>query len=304
MSEKPQPSPESLGATEKPSIDEQINTIQSLEVLDGKVDFTEVTPEQTKTEVPVILAPGWGGTIVPAFKETMRTFAQMQRRSIAIEHPFTVKKVSEKIPTKLRESHPIEEVRKAAALLEFLQKKDIEKTDVLAHSEGAIYVLLAASAEPEKFRGQSIVLSNPAGLIGKDNLFDFVVRGTVGVRGKRGPKFPGEKEKVRPISLAKGEGKLGFILSQPLTAFRDFRAITQSDVHSLLRELHGQGIRIAILAGVDDPMFPMERLQATLKKGDELDGFLSLKGGHVEILNQPKRYAAVIEKIYTALEAK
>jgi pimeloyl-ACP methyl ester carboxylesterase len=302
MSEKPQPSPESLGARELPSIDEQINTIQSLEVLDGKVDFTEVTPEQTKTEVPVILAPGWGGTIVPAFKETMRTFAQMQRRSIAIEHPFTVKEVSEKIPAELKDSHPIEEVRKAAALLEFLQIKGIEKTDVLAHSEGAIYVLLAASAEPEKFR--SIVLSNPAGLIGKDNLFDFAVRGTVGIRGKRGPKFPGENEKVRPISLAKGEGKLSFILSQPLTAFKDFRAITQSDVHSLLKELHDKGIRIAILAGVDDPMFPMHRLQATLKKGDELDGFLSLKGGHVEILNQPKRYAAVIERIYTALESK
>jgi len=301
MTERPQPSPEDLALKKVLSIDEQIIDKKEMKILDGKVEYTEVQPEKLKTEVPLILAPGFAGDIAFAFKETMRTFAEKERATIAIEHPHSVKEVPESIPTHIKE-RPLEEVRKAAAMLEFFEQKGLNKVDALAHSEGAVYTLLAAAASPKKFR--SLVLTNPAGLIGKDNLFQFTKRSFLGP-GKKGEAFPGEKMVQPKESVLKGEGMLGFILHNPKKAFKDLRALTNSDVHSLLKELHDKGVRIAILAGVDDRMFPAKKLSTDLSEySNEIDGFLSLKGGHTEILDHPEMYAKTVDSLLTSLAKK
>lgn len=274
--------------------------MESIPVLDGRVDFTDVRPEHPKTEVPLLLAPGWGGDIAASFKEGMRTYAERGRRSIAIEHPQTVKQVSERIPAEVKTSNPIVEVRKAAAMLEFLDKQGIDKADVLAHSEGAIYTLLAATVAPERFR--SIVISNPAGMLGKDNLIKFSLRAMRGV-GKPGAPFPGEKWQTPP-ELQKGGGVLGYVARHPREALGDFVAITESDVYHLLKDLHDKGVRIAVIAAVEDKMFQMKDLQKAFGKGREIDGFLSFRGGHTEILDHPTTYARAVESLLTKLEKK
>jgi len=299
MSERPSPVPADRGEAPR-SIDEQLRHMESIPVLDGKVDYTEVRPEQPRSEVPIMMAPGWGGDVAHSFKEGMRTFAERGRTSIAIEHPQTVKQVPERMPKDLAESNPIEEVRKAAAMLEFIDAKGFEKVDVLAHSEGAIYTLLAATVAPEKFR--SIVISNPAGMVGKDNLLKFVLRSMRGV-GEPGTAFPGEKYKT-PKELEKGGGVLGYVLSRPREALGDFVAITKSDVFRLLKGLHEKDVRIAVMAAVEDKMFQMRDLQKAFGKGGEIDGFLSVRGGHTEILDHPHEYAAAAESLFGSLEKK
>ncbi len=80
-------------------------------------------------------------------------------------------------PEEAVQKYPKEEVRKALNILGVLEEKDVEKTDVIAHSEGAVNTLIAASLYPEKFR--NIVLFGPAGLIGEDT-FTRLFQGFLG----------------------------------------------------------------------------------------------------------------------------
>ena len=80
---------------------------------------------------------------------------------------------------------------------------------------------------------------------------------------------------------------------------REAVAISGSQLEGLLGELHASGMRVAIVSGVDDPVFPMNRLQQHVKR-HMIDGFLSVKGGHDEIHLQPK-YARAIENLLTNL---
>jgi hypothetical protein len=47
----------------------------------------------------------------------------------------------------------------------------------------------------------------------------------------------------------------------------------------------------------------MDKIQR-IAKGDMLDGFLSLRGGHGEIGGHPERYIPAAEEMLTALEQK
>ena len=71
----------------------------------------------------------------------------------------------------------------------------------------------------------------------------------------------------------------------------------------MLRTLHKQGVKIAIIHGVDDSALPMEKMQSVAKQ-DQLDGFYSVKGDHFEIYAQPEKYTALADEALTALEAK
>jgi pimeloyl-ACP methyl ester carboxylesterase len=120
-----------------------------------------VTPDNPKTNVPVVLAPGWSENRKVLQACAAELYAA-GRPVIALDHPRRGGTVEPK------EEYPIDELRKALTIREIIKQEGIEKVDILAHSEGAINGAMAASLEPETVR--NMVLVNPAGLIGKDTL--------------------------------------------------------------------------------------------------------------------------------------
>ena len=157
------------------SFEKQFSNRETIEVLDGKVEVVDIIPENLEKEIPVLFASGWGNTI-KSYKDSMKIMSEKGRRVLGVEHAR--QGISENSlkneQTDETKKYPIEELRKAFSILAVINKKNIEKIDVIAHSEGAINTAIAASIEPEKF--SRIVFLNPAGMIGKDNFYTLTKR--------------------------------------------------------------------------------------------------------------------------------
>ena len=136
------------------------------------VESVDIKPENPKSETPVLVAPGFAATM-DSFKPGMKVLMESERRVISLDHPRRGGTIPDSFNEEV-EKNPSEELRKAHTILGLLEQKNLEKVDVVAHSEAAVNVCIAAMLHPEKFR--NIVLYNPAGLIGNDSLFRLVKR--------------------------------------------------------------------------------------------------------------------------------
>jgi pimeloyl-ACP methyl ester carboxylesterase len=273
-------------STPKP-FEEQFANKQQIESLGGTVEVVDITPERQKTEIPIVFAPGWGET-PETFKDSIRVMVDLQHRVLSLEHARN----GEDIDTnEIERKYPADELRKAFALLDVLTKRGIERIDVIAHSEGAINTVIAAALQPEKFR--NIVLVGPGGLIGEDKFPKLFGRYSVGV--------------IRDIVSTISDPEIGrsvfrdnverarYILKNIPLSISEGVGISNSDIHETLRELHDLGIGIVVIHGIDDPVFPMDRIQEVVNT-DQLDGFYSVKGGHSEIWTHPEKYVALAEQ--------
>lgn len=189
-----------------------------------------------------------------------------------------------------------EELRKAETILGLLYEKKLEKVDVIAHSEGAINVCIAAMLHPEKFSGRTIVLANPAGMIGKDNIFRLRKgSGAATGRTETMSKFPTTKAESEYLESTKHITP-DYMRAGLVRAFKETLAISQAQIEDMLKYLREKGIKIIVIAGIDDPIFPTESMQKNVKK-DFIDGFLSIRGGHMQLQVHPELYMAAAENM-------
>lgn len=284
-----QPTPESEGSGYSAQLEEQYNNSETVELYGGKLHVVDVQPEQQKSEIPVFVAPGWAAN-AEVFKDNILGCATEGRRTLSLQNFHGIK--AENI-----DDYPNAELRKVAALIKTLDEKQIEKTDVIAHSEGALYTIIAAKLYPDRFR--NIVLVAPAGMIGKDTVTRLGVGFSHDVtRQMVNGVIDGEIR--RPMLRAFREsGKA--VASGPLESVKQVFAIADAEIHNWLKELKDQGIGIAIIHGVDDKAFPMERMQA-VAKSEQMHGFYSVKGGHNDIYLKPKEFTALAENALSGLE--
>lgn len=282
----------------KEGFEEQFAKKELFDVLDGKIEAVDVVPDTLKTETPLLLAPGWAASS-ETFKDSIKILFEKNRRVISLEHAS--EGVSEDLMDEhLKQQYPADELRKAMALLALIKEKNIDKIDVITHSEGAINTAIAASLEPEKFR--NIVFMAPGGMIGKDTFPKLAGRFSYGlIRDAIKNNFSEDFDKARGARAMKVAIK--YMASNPKRALKESVAISSSQIHEIIKELHSKGIGIAIASGVDDPAFPMDKMQETAK-ADQLDGFVSLKGSHNEIIDRPEKYVAAADELLDKLEKK
>lgn len=263
------------------------------------VESVDIKPENPKSEIPVLVAPGWAATM-DSFKPGMKVLMENERRVISLNHPRKGGTILDSLNEEI-EKNSSEELRKAHTILGLLEQKGIEKIDVIAHSEGAINVSIAAMLHPEKFR--NIVLYAPAGLIGNDTLFRLI-KGSMGTTPRTEtmsiiPETDIEKEY---LEVTKNIGS-DYQMANPLRAGKEVLAISQAQIEDMLRYLRGRGIKIVVIAAVEDTMFPMEKYQKNVDSSF-VDGFLSVRGGHMQIQVHPELYMGAAESMLTALEKK
>ncbi len=272
-----------------PSYEEQLN-VPHLIPIDGEiVEIIDVCPENVKDPVPVMMVLGWSES--PRSQEkNIRANFDNGRRVISPNTPHGIE------PGELVEGvsgHPAVELRKMAGLIKSLEALGIEKVDIVAHSEGAIYAILTAYLFPEKVR--NVVLVNPAGMIGKDSL----PRLMVGFSADLTKQVIKDLMNGGPTFLLNG---LKVLSKNPLQAIKSVLAIANSDIRDMLRDVREQGTKITVIATTDDIAFPMKKMQEALGGGD-LDGLYSLPGSHNEYLTNPEPYAKITEHALSNMAA-
>lgn len=262
----------------------------------GNINAVFVRPDNAKTDVPVVLAPGWSET-EKVLKDCVSVLHDAGRPAIVLDHPRHGGVVDP------QGNYPTEELRKALAILEIIQQDDIPQVDIIAHSEGAINGAIAASLEPERIR--NMVLVSPAGLVGKDTIPRLI--GRFALKSWKNAENIGNRDALGAFMRGQIEGAKN-VAQNPSRAYQEVRAISRSEIGGMLHELHNLGIGIVIIHGVDDPGFPMSRLKGIVKSdfmpGGFVDGFLSVMGGHNELYIHPEEYTGAAEKMLTALEQK
>lgn len=288
---------------------EQFDQTGSFRIDNHVFEIVDIKPEQTKTEVPTLYAPGWA--VGPkTHKEAIIALAQGfppepgarqgGRRVLSIDAVHGIE-------TSPHQDYPLAEMRKAAALLALLDDRGIDKIDAVAHSEGALYVALAAKVDPKK-RFRNLVFVDPAGMIGNDSLGrlarDFTKDFFLQDFGKTG------------VSESVMEA-LQTILKSPRKTAQEVIAITKEQIHGILKELKAEGMGIAVVHSVDDKGFPMGRVQQTIAPVEDtgqpsqsgrykamVDGFYSVEGTHNQILIEPKKIMRAVDHALDGLERK
>lgn len=280
------------------SLEMQFSHPERIRIGKEEVDVYDISPETLKTAVPTILAPGFSSTPM-AHEQNIIGLAKEGRRVLAVDSPHGLE-----VPTVeglKKDEYAEVELAKASAILQALDERGIEQSDAVAHSEGAIYLTIAAYLSPHRFR--NIVLVSPGGMVGKDSVFRLVrdrIREmvTVGISEAKRTDSDRYAEKLRSPAIP-----ARVLLSNLKRTWASVKAITESDVIDMLAELKKQGIGISIIHGADDKVFPMERVKKEVG-ADAATGFYSVKGGHDEIFIRPDQYTKAIDAALDALEMR
>lgn len=264
------------------------------------VEAFDIQPEKLKTDVPVFFGTGWSASR-GVYEASMLGIADKGRRLLSVFAPHGID-----IDTDFGtgdKTYAAAELRKAAAMLRTLEEKEIEKLDIVAHSESAIWTLIVATMHPEKIR--NIVLIDPAGLIGDDTTSRLAVGFSLdvvqGALNKEKLPRPEVERFVTPGSPADLFGALKNMLGDPMRSLKEVLALRDSDIRTMLEDLKEKGKRISVIQGVRDTIFPMEKMQEVVNT-EQIDGFYSVYGGHNEMNSNPQAYITVIDQALDALE--
>ncbi|MEK7547189.1 MAG: alpha/beta hydrolase [Patescibacteria group bacterium] len=280
------------------NLEEQFAHPERIRIGEEEVDVYDISPEERKTEIPTVLAPGFSATPM-AHEQNILGLAEAGRRVISVDSPHGL--AEHGIKENLASKHAEVELAKLSAIIKALDERGVEQADVVAHSEGGIYMALAASLYPGRFR--NMVFVEPGGMIGKDNVFRLgksMAHELAGQTVNEARRTDSDRyaEKLRSPLIP-----LRVIASNLKRAWGSVKAIADSDIIDILKDLKVQGVGISIIHGVDDKVFPMERVQKEVS-ADAITGFYSVRGGHNEIFTRPKQYTKAVDLALDALEAK
>ena len=291
------------------------------EQMSGKsIDVVDVHPYHQKDDVPTLWAPAWACTL-PVYKLAITELAKLGRRVISLDHPRFGGSFSSAPSDESMKDYPQTQLRKALNILAVLEKKGIEKTDVIAHSEGAINTVIAAALQPEKFR--NIVLYAPAGMTG-DDTFMRLLKGFAS-QGQPRPTMNKLNVSAEERAAAEREGRTiaayeelpisdeketsdaankaapRYVLKNPLRALREGLDMSHFRIDELVRYLHQEkGVGFVIMSAVDDPVFKTETMQKMVD-ARMLNGFVTVRGGHGDIGGHPELYVGGAEYLLTQM---
>lgn len=240
------------------------NYLENFKFTENK-EVININPEKPKDEVPVFFSPGWG--VRTTSESIMKTIAEQDRKVISTFFSREEKIINDE------ENIPVAELQKALAIIEIINNSRTEKVDAIGHSEGGLNLMLAASLYPEKFR--NIVLMAPAGMMKNDTKLSLVKRFLLdeGIeeRNQITSNFKSFISYLKDVSY--------HALKNADLTNKEIEAMTQMDIFEMMKELKGKGVKVGLVCGVNDKVFPIEEVLKNMGKED-VDHFISTTGNH------------------------
>ncbi|MBI5135511.1 alpha/beta hydrolase [Candidatus Uhrbacteria bacterium] len=274
------------------SFDAQYAKREKIETAGGVADVIDITPPNCKSETPVFFANAWACPL-EVYRPGLEELYNQGRRVIALDSP---RRGGAKFAT--------EEERKAATIRDVLRHKGLSHLQAITHSNGGSNLVKAAHDNPGLF--DSVIIVAPSGLIGGDSILQMTGRymqqflGRTESMNRRFPT-PAKTEKEVPITALKEGTK--YVAANPARAAKEIWDISSVQIQDMLKKLHENGVQVVVMSSVDDPLYPMDRMQKMVKS-DMITGFVSMVGGHGALGDDPTHFMAAAESQLTALERK
>ncbi len=272
--------------------EKQYNNSKLVEIDGEKLKIIDLRPPSPKTEVPVVLLPGWCAT-ADVFKENIITLAKLGRRVMAVSAPHGIK-------TEAVGNYPLVELRKLAALLCAIKQEKFDKVDAVSHSEAGIFLTIGAIEKSDKFR--NLIFVSSAGIIKKDNPPRLIGGAVCDWTEQTAKVLFHEPCRLGKIGKASQE-MIRAIIDDPKKTWEEVMAMVNFQINDLLIELRKQGHRISIIHGVEDKIFPMSGVIKNIDK-NMVDGFVSVRGTHNEIYLKPHPFTELVDNLLDAMEKK
>ena len=284
----------------------------AIETAGGTTRVYEFVPVDPISEVPVFLAPGFGGT-KDIYEESILEFVrENRRRVITVDHP---RFGGQRIENNRSQSTSTELSRRAlniTEVLEELERRGVPRVDAITHSEGTINLIEAASENPERFR--NIILFAPAGLIDKTAQESFIKSITNLARNFVSDLFKSHtsesEEERRRGKTALQKGTI-YVLQNIFRSIEEIVGIATTDLRENFEKIRNASnlkklnTKIIVAAPIDDVVFPFENMKETLQslyKAKLLDGIITVTKGH-SALYQNGHFACV-GTLFATLEGR
>lgn len=292
----------------------------------SELSFVHAVGKELLGKTPIIFAPGLGETAEGTFKKPAEALASLGHDVYALTHPKKApnvrflkkeqerakirwkKKYGEKLSPEtadaLFKSIPRTEFQKAYTLIQFIQKEvqkksGEEKVDVIGHSQGGAYALIAAFLEPELF--EHVVLVNPAGQSGQEDPWPLMGRFHTSLF----------REALRAWTFRQVGDTLVILLRRfPISyvrAIQEGRALATFDAYPFLKALGAIAPEVHKITffDSDDRIFRAEKIKRAVAiakgKGTEisLGEWRETKNhGHYSLVTRPEEYAALFHEYF------
>lgn len=273
----------------------QFNAPERLKAGGPHDEIYDVGPRDA--EIPVFYAQGFVSN-PKTHRENILALAKCNRRVLAISTYHGIDAKPDGI-------HPEILLRKAMAIIEALEQKQIKKTDAVGYSEGTLNVLLSAYLHPERFR--NLVLVEPVGVIGKDTFFKQWMRHLAdGLAGLAPVEKLKEYPRTSQVNIRESDKlklKHYFKLQSWKHVINTAKALANTDATKFLADVRQKGVKVSIIHSADSRLVPSKRIQDTLPK-DSVDGFYELPGPHGAYNLYPEAYTQAIEHALTRMTSE
>ena len=262
-----------------------------IETPSGQFNILEIGFENAPDKVPVVFSPGYGET-PNTLKKSMRELASFKHRTMTFDHPQKepLKKHRQEI-SNFPETTYKYEIDKALNLLAVLKAKEISKADIIAHSEGAIYSIIAASIEPSKFR--NIILYGGSGLVEMKDFLSRIwfimknsLRQVVSDNEARGPLLTSALETSK------------YILQNPKRSLDSLSKVMDFNIQEAMKIVHDQGIKIGVINGWHDQINSIEDYKKIVIEHQFIT-FCATPGDHHEIFTRPNEFSKNADQMLT-----
>lgn len=258
----------------------QFDTRHKVPLRGGVIEAVDINPNGLKDATPILWAPGWSETI-EVNRNVLQEVQHLGRRVLTLSHarhgifPDSTSGLFPSID------------RKAASLQALVDYFELDRFDVIAHSEGTLNALVVASRQPERVR--NIILIGSAGILPEDSMLKlagrFIYEGAGVITGTGTDQEKG----AGPIDAVLMIGK--YVVANPYWSLQEVEALARERVILGLEELQRKGVGISLIHNVNDRVFPMQSLDRNLRNivdGRRVSGFYSVVGNHNTVLGDPR----------------
>lgn len=259
------------------SFENQFNIRQYITTEYGNVETVDITPQHLRSPIPILFVPGFRET--PELqKACMHELSKKGYRILTLVYNYQLQQKDN------IEKFPPTEVQKENIILDILKRKNIKKIDIVTHSLGSITSIITASRSPLLCR--NIVLLTPAGLTGNDNILRLAWSFFL---------FLCHTKSLGVIRNLFRKNKTQVPLYKSMIyALKEGQTMASFSIIPLLKQTRAKGVKIAIIAGEKDNIFPIKKIKKSIDE-TKVDIFRIKKGGH-EIFSIPEEAMDIVDE--------